>query len=221
MPRSCSRITYRATCSSAELCWKRNEKRFLKRGHETRLYPRCMRRRSREGRFAERTLVGVDDAGEEERIVLWIERRAGGVWAVARAVNPHLRESDETRPDDVIFEGYELDDALARANEALEDDVVVLEARRPRGGREAVHAQGGAPAPRALVLQPLTTVPRRADRLSSRRPRGGASLPRFVRIRHRPQSRSRRRVHVLGADDGPRGHARPRVRAGPRRTSRR
>jgi len=86
-----------------------------------------MKRRSREGRFAERTLVGVDDAGVEERIVLWIERRAGGVWAVARAVNPQLRESDETRPDDLIFEGYELDDALQRANEALEDDVVVLE----------------------------------------------------------------------------------------------
>jgi hypothetical protein len=92
-----------------------------------------MRRSSREGRFAERTLVGVDDTGREERIVIWIERRAGAVWAVVRAVNPQLRESDETRADDVIFEGYELDDALARANEALEDDVVVLEG----DGREA------------------------------------------------------------------------------------
>jgi hypothetical protein len=87
-----------------------------------------MKRSSREGRFAERTLVGVDDAGEEERIVLWIERRSGGVWAVGRAVNPHLRESEETRADDVIFEGFELGDALQLANEALEDDVVVLEA---------------------------------------------------------------------------------------------
>jgi hypothetical protein len=86
-----------------------------------------MRRTSREGRYAERVLSGVDDVGREERIVLWIERRSGGVWAVARAVNPHLRESDETRSDDVIFEGYELGDALRRANEALEDDVVVLE----------------------------------------------------------------------------------------------
>jgi hypothetical protein len=86
-----------------------------------------MRRTSREGRYAERVLAGVDDVGREERIVLWIERRAGGVWAVARAVNPQLRESDETRADDVIFEGYELGDALQRANEALEDDVVVLE----------------------------------------------------------------------------------------------
>jgi hypothetical protein len=86
-----------------------------------------MRRSSREGRYAERWLSGVDDIGEEERIVLWIERRAGGVWAVARVVNPHLRESEETRPDDLIFEGYELEDALERANDALEDDVAVLE----------------------------------------------------------------------------------------------
>ena len=86
-----------------------------------------MRRSSREGRYAERSLSGVDDVGAEERIVLWIERRTGGVWAVGRVVNPQLRESDETRPEDVIFEGYELDDALQRANEALEDDVVVLE----------------------------------------------------------------------------------------------
>ena len=72
-------------------------------------------------------LAGVDDVGDEERIVIWIERRAGALWAVGRAVNPQLRESDDTRPEDVIFEGYELGDALQRANEALEDDVRVLE----------------------------------------------------------------------------------------------
>ena len=86
-----------------------------------------MRRSSREGRYAERTLMGVDDVGEEERIGIWIERRAGAVWVVGRVVNPQLRESDEPRPEDVIFEGYELEDALERANEALEDDVSVLE----------------------------------------------------------------------------------------------
>jgi len=86
-----------------------------------------MRRRSREGRYAERVLVGVEDVGEEEQIVLWIERRPGAVWVVGRAVNPQLRESDEPRPEDVIFEGYELEDALEHANEALEDDVSVLE----------------------------------------------------------------------------------------------
>jgi len=86
-----------------------------------------MRRSSREGRYAERTLVGVDDVGQEEWIVIWIERRAGAVWAVGRGVNPQLRESDDPRPEDVVFEGYELGDALKHANEALEDDVRVLE----------------------------------------------------------------------------------------------
>jgi hypothetical protein len=86
-----------------------------------------MRRSSREGRYAERTLAGVDDVGREERIVIWIERRAGAVWVVGRAVNPQLRNSDEPRPEDVVFEGYELADALEHANEALEDDVRVLE----------------------------------------------------------------------------------------------
>ena len=95
-----------------------------------------MKRSSREGRYAERQLVGVDDVGEDERIVIWIERRTGALWCVGRAVNPQLRDSDEPRPEDVIFEGYELGDALDRANEALEDDVSVLESDgRPADAR--------------------------------------------------------------------------------------
>jgi hypothetical protein len=86
-----------------------------------------MKRGSREGRYAERTLLGVDDVGDEERIAIWIERRSGAVWVVGRVVNPQLRDSDEPRPEDVVFEGFELGDALDRANEALEDDVNVLE----------------------------------------------------------------------------------------------
>jgi hypothetical protein len=89
-----------------------------------------MRRSSKAGRFAERTLTGVDDAGNEERIVIWIERKPGAVWAVGRSVNLHLRRSDEPRPDDYVFEGYELDDALEQANAFLEDDVSVLERDR-------------------------------------------------------------------------------------------
>ena len=50
------------------------------------------------------------------------------MWAVGRAVNPQLRSTDSPRPEDVIFEGYELEEALERANEALEDDLRVLEA---------------------------------------------------------------------------------------------
>jgi hypothetical protein len=72
-------------------------------------------------------LDGVDEAGNDERIVFWIERRPGAVWTVGRAVDPQLRQTDEPRPDEVLFEGYELADALRRANEALEDDVRVLE----------------------------------------------------------------------------------------------
>ena len=84
-----------------------------------------MRKSSREGRYAERTLAGVDDVGEEERIVLWIERRSGAVWIVGRAVNPHLRESDEPRPEDVVFEGYELEDDVS----VLEGDGLSADAR--------------------------------------------------------------------------------------------
>ncbi|HZC28364.1 MAG TPA: hypothetical protein VE269_01390 [Gaiellaceae bacterium] len=86
-----------------------------------------MRRKSTAGRFAERALTGVDDTGAEERIVIWIERKPGALWAVGRAVNPHLRSSDEPRRDDYVFEGYELEDALETANSTLEDDVSVLE----------------------------------------------------------------------------------------------
>lgn len=79
------------------------------------------------GRFAERVVDGVDDGGTPERVVIWIERKDGGVWAVGRAVNPQHRPSDEPRAGDYVFEGYELQDALDAANETLEDDVSVAE----------------------------------------------------------------------------------------------
>jgi hypothetical protein len=91
------------------------------------LYPSAVRRNTSDGRCAERVLVGVDDSGREERIVIWLERKQGGVWAVGRAVDPHLRRSHEPRPDEWVFEGYELADALEAANGVLEDDVRVLE----------------------------------------------------------------------------------------------
>ena len=86
-----------------------------------------MKQISRTARYAERVLDGVDDRGAPERIVFWIERKEDGVWAVGRAVDPQHRPTDEPRPDDIVFESYELDDALEHANAALEDDVVVLE----------------------------------------------------------------------------------------------
>jgi hypothetical protein len=95
-----------------------------------------MRRTTSGGRCAERTLRGFDDAGREERIVIWLERREGAVWAVGRAVNPQHRRSDEPRHDDYLFEGHELGDALEAANGALEDDARVLE---DDGSTERVH----------------------------------------------------------------------------------
>jgi hypothetical protein len=78
-------------------------------------------------RFAEREVHGVDDAGQPERIVVWIERLPGAQWAVGRAVNPQYRPSDEARNHDYVFQGYELSDALVAANETLEDDARVSE----------------------------------------------------------------------------------------------
>lgn len=86
-----------------------------------------MKRGSSSGHAAERVLHGVDDAGAEERILIWIDRKPGAVWVVGRMVNPQHRPSDAPRPADYLFEGFELGDALQAANEALEDDVVVLE----------------------------------------------------------------------------------------------
>jgi hypothetical protein len=106
-----------------------------------------VRKKDTSARFAERVLHGVDDAGAEERIVIWVERRPGALWAVGRAVNPQHRPSDEPRRDDYLFEGYELEDALEAANAALEDDVSVLE----RDGR----AERIPPFKRAELIKPL------------------------------------------------------------------
>ena len=106
-----------------------------------------MRRPSADGRFAERIVRGVDDRGAEERIVIWIERKPGAVWAVGRCVNPQHRSTDEPRPDDYVFEGFELEDALEQANACLRDDT-------------QVSAQDGRPAEvrpfaREELLRPL------------------------------------------------------------------
>lgn len=76
-------------------------------------------------RFAERVLQGVGDDGSREEIVIWIERRPGAVWAVGRAIDPRNRSIPAPLPDDYVFDGYELGDALAAANAALDDDLAV------------------------------------------------------------------------------------------------
>ena len=99
------------------------------------------------GRFAERVLHGVDSDGGPETVVIWIERKEGGVWAVGRAMNPHFRDVKEPRPEDYVFEGYELADCLQQANETLEDDFTVSE----RDG----HAEHVRPFTRDELLKPL------------------------------------------------------------------
>jgi hypothetical protein len=76
-------------------------------------------------RFAERVLHGVDDDGARQEIVIWIERRQGALWAVGRAINPRNRAVPEPRPDDYVFQGYEMGDALYAANMALREDLAV------------------------------------------------------------------------------------------------
>ena len=51
-----------------------------------------MRKQSTESRFAERELHGFDEVGSEERILVWIERQPGSLWAVGRAVNPQIAD---------------------------------------------------------------------------------------------------------------------------------
>ncbi|HET9544744.1 MAG TPA: hypothetical protein VFO88_04135 [Gaiellaceae bacterium] len=76
-------------------------------------------------RFAERTLHGLGENGDRDTISIWIERRPGAVWAVGRAIDIDARRTPEPRPDDYIFEGYELGDALEAANNALSDDLQI------------------------------------------------------------------------------------------------
>ena len=76
-------------------------------------------------RFAERVVHGIGDDGRREEIVVWIERRPGALWAVGRAIDPRNRSIPAPRPDDYVFEGYEMGDALEAANNALRDDLAV------------------------------------------------------------------------------------------------
>jgi len=76
-------------------------------------------------RFAARTLQGLGEDGGREEIMIWIERRPGALWAVGRAIDIGNRKTPQPRPDDYVFEGYEMGDALSAANSALRDDLQV------------------------------------------------------------------------------------------------
>jgi hypothetical protein len=75
--------------------------------------------------FAERSIRGVGDDGAAEVVTIWIERKPGAVWAVGRAVDLAQRTDGLVRPDDYVFEGYEMGDALEAANAAIAADLDV------------------------------------------------------------------------------------------------
>jgi hypothetical protein len=110
-------------------------------------YARNVPRNQRSRRFAERSLTGIDDEGNQEKIVLWIEYGSDAQWAVGRAVDPEHRPGDDPRDGDYIFRGFELDDALNEANGALDDDL--------RVSREEGIEQSADPFDREEILERL------------------------------------------------------------------
>lgn len=78
--------------------------------------------------YATRTIPMPDsDERGVESILIWIEHREDGSWAVGRASDLTQREHSKPRDHDYVFTGFEIDDALDAANGALEDDVVASE----------------------------------------------------------------------------------------------
>lgn len=68
-----------------------------------------------------------DDERGIASILIWVERREGGEWAVGRASDLAQREYPEPRDSDYVFSGFEIDDCLEAANNALEDDLSASE----------------------------------------------------------------------------------------------
>lgn len=78
--------------------------------------------------YSTRTIPMPDsDERGVESILIWIEHREDGSWAVGRASDLTQRTHAEPRSHDYVFTGFEIDDALDAANGALEDDVVASE----------------------------------------------------------------------------------------------
>ena len=66
--------------------------------------------------------VGEDEAGEDRDL----DRAPAGGGLGGRACDrPAQPRSEAARPDDYVFEGYELGDALEAANNALSDDLQI------------------------------------------------------------------------------------------------
>jgi hypothetical protein len=75
--------------------------------------------------FAQRQVRGLGDDGGRESVTIWIERRPGALWGVGRAVALEERADGAVHQDDYVFEGYEMGDAVAAANEALTSDLEI------------------------------------------------------------------------------------------------
>jgi hypothetical protein len=125
-------------------------------------------------------LHGVDSSGDPETVVIWIERKEGGVWAVGRAVNPDRRESKEPRPEDYVFEGYELGtrcrgerDARGRLHRSRSGTATPSTSGRSRATSSSSRSR--------LVLRPLVKLTLRLHPVPERRVR----VPR-ARARARP-----------------------------------
>lgn len=79
--------------------------------------------------YATRTIPMPDsDERGVDSILIWIEHRGGEEgWAVGRASDLTMREYSAPRAHDYVFEGFDIDDAIQHANDALEDDVTASE----------------------------------------------------------------------------------------------
>lgn len=79
--------------------------------------------------YATRTIpMPNDDERGIDSILIWVEHRPENAqWAVGRASDLAQREFAEPRGIDYVWEGFDIDDALEAANNALEDDVTASE----------------------------------------------------------------------------------------------
>jgi hypothetical protein len=68
-----------------------------------------------------------DDERGIASVLIWVEHRPDGQWAVGRASDLTQRDFSEPREHDYVFEGYDMTEALQAANDALEDDVTASE----------------------------------------------------------------------------------------------
>ena len=152
-----------------------------------RLYSRVVQAKSDRGRFAERVLQGVDDAGREERIVVWIERKPGAIWAVGRMVNPQHRSSGRSRAPTTT--SSRATSWTTRSSRRMRRSRTTCGARAGRLRRSKLHAlhARGVLSPRALVLRPL-----RRSRVTASLHRG-VCRPLEVRVRDRVAVRVVRR----------------------------